>query len=92
MHNVRNFRGSSLPFKFRKVTGDFDFSLCQTLTSLDGCPEEVGGLFACSGNQLLSLKDAPKKVGLRFACYDNPGNFTEEDVRAICKVKAGRYR
>jgi hypothetical protein len=57
------------------------------LTSLENCPKTVGGNFFCSRNKLTSLKGAPKSVGRDFVCYNNPGKFTEEQVRAVCDVK-----
>jgi len=33
------------------------------------------------------LFGAPETVGGDFYCYNNPGNFTEEQVRAVCDVK-----
>lgn len=46
----------------------------------------VAGNFDCEGNHLMSLKGAPASVGGSFFCGDNPGKFTEEDVRDVCKV------
>jgi hypothetical protein len=68
------------------VGGYFDCSY-NLLTSLEGAPETVGGFFDCRGNKLTSLAGVPKYVGGIFVCYDNPGNFTEEQVRAVCDVK-----
>jgi hypothetical protein len=34
---------TELPLKFNKVSGDFDCSALQNLTTLKGCPSEVGG-------------------------------------------------
>ena len=61
------------------------------LTSLEGAPKEVGGDFWCGYNQLTSLEDAPKEVGENFECHNNPGKFTEEDVRKVCNVKGKIY-
>jgi hypothetical protein len=61
------------------------------LTSLENCPKTVGGNFFCSRNKLTSLKGAPKSVGRDFVCYNNPGKFTEEQVRAVCNVKGDIY-
>ena len=47
----------------------------------------VGGNFNCSYNELTSLEFAPKSVGRDFVCHNNPGKFTEEQVRAVCNVK-----
>ena len=57
------------------------------LTSLVGAPKTVGGNFDCSYNDLTSLEGAPEYVGGIFVCNDNPGNFTEAQVRAVCDVK-----
>ena len=51
-----------LPFKFNKVSGDFDCSKL-SLESLKGSPIEVGGTFNCSYNQLSTLEYLPKKAG-----------------------------
>jgi hypothetical protein len=61
------------------------------LTSLENCPKTVGENFFCSRNKLTSLKGAPKSVGRDFVCYNNPGKFTEEQVRAVCNVKGDIY-
>lgn len=59
-----------IPFKFRKVTGNF---LCHNnnLTSLKGSPLEVGGSFWCQNNQLNSLEYCPFEVGGDFTCHNN---------------------
>jgi len=69
-----------------KVGGNFDCS-GNKLTSLKGAPKEVGGHFYCEFNQLISLEGAPSKVGGNFYCRYNKVQFTEEDVRKVCKVK-----
>jgi len=56
------------------------------LTSLEGCPQSVVGGFYCTHNNLTSLQGAPQSVGGGFFCGDNPGNFTREQVRAVCQV------
>lgn len=61
---------TKLPLKFGKVTGEFNCSRNQ-LTSLEGCPKEVGGFFSCFNNKLTTLKGAPEKVGGNFYCFDN---------------------
>ena len=59
-----------IPLKFGVVTGDF---LCNVnkLTSLDGCPNRVGGYFSCNSNNLTSLVGCPKYVGGNFWCVRN---------------------
>jgi hypothetical protein len=53
---------TELPLKFNKVSGDFDCSALQNLTTLKGCPSEVGGTFNCSYTAIASLKHAPKRA------------------------------
>ena len=56
--------------KFGYINGFFDCSY-NSLTSLDGAPNEVGGNFDCSSNSLTSLDGAPQTVGGDFDCSDN---------------------
>ena len=56
------------------------------LTTLAGAPETVEGYFYCNDNKLTTLAGAPKTVEGGFYCRNNPGNFTEEDVRAVSNV------
>ena len=56
--------------KFGVVTGGF-WCHYNSLTSLEGAPQNVGGNFACFNNKLTSLEGAPKKVGGGFACFNN---------------------
>ena len=74
-----------IPLKFNKITGVF---VCyrNQLTSLEGCPKEVGGGFYCYGNQLTSLEGCPKEVGGGFNCSDN--RIT--DLQGIPSVINGR--
>ena len=56
-------------FRWGKVSGNFDCSECDNLTSLEGAPEKVGESFDCSDcESLKSLKGAPKEVGRMFDC------------------------
>ena len=41
------------------------------LTSLEGCPREVGNDFSCIGNRLTSLKGSPEVIPGRFYCASN---------------------
>ena len=72
--------------QFDIVKGSF-YCPIGALTSLRGCPREVGGRFCCDGNKLTSLEGAPKEVKGKFDCSRNSTQFTEEDVRKICNVK-----
>ena len=59
-----------IPFNFRNVTGDFDLSYNE-LTSLKGCPKDVGGYFSCSENILINLIGGPVYVYGNYYCYGN---------------------
>ncbi len=56
--------------KFGVVTGSF-YCHGNSLTSLEGAPQEVGGHFNCFNNKLTSLVGAPQKVGVGFSCRNN---------------------
>ena len=56
-------------FIWTNIQGNFISSNCNSLTSLEGAPKEVGGNFYCSiCNSLTSLKGAPEKVDGCFYC------------------------
>ena len=60
-----------LPFKFGIVTDSF-WCYGSNLTSIEGCPEIVGGNFECFNNNLTSLEGCPQSVGGEFWCsYNN---------------------
>lgn len=59
--------GSLMGLTFGKVTGDFWCPDCG-LESLEGSPQDVGGIFCCSNNPLKSLKGGPQKVSKAFDC------------------------
>jgi hypothetical protein len=77
--------------KFNIIYGKF-LIYRNKLTTLKGCPVKVvgsndtWGSFRCYNNNLTSLKYAPKYVEGDFDCRNNPGNFTREDVKKVCKV------
>ena len=51
-------------FEFGSVSENFNCHACESLTSLQGAPKEVGGRFCCNWcNSLKNLEGAPKKVG-----------------------------
>lgn len=75
-------RNGKLTVKFGKVTGTFK-ARGIGLTSLEGCPKEVGGEFDCSENQLTSLEGAPEKVGGTFDCSDNKLTSLESAPKEI---------
>ena len=61
---------TKLPLKFGRVTGNFNCNHNQ-LTTLEGCPKEVGDSFYCNDNLLTTLEGSPKKVGEHFICNKN---------------------
>ena len=61
---------TKIPFEFGVVTGYFDCSFNQ-LTSLEGCPKEVGGYFDCYKNNFRDLIGGPQEVGGNYVCYNN---------------------
>ena len=77
-----------LPYKFGTVTGYFDIGHNPNLTSLKNCPDEIGNYFSC-GNcpKLDSLEGCPSYVRWHFYCYDCKKGFSEEEVKALCKVR-----
>ena len=68
--DLRSKKLTKLPLKFGKVTKNFYCNI-NNLTSLDGCPKEVGGYFDCSYNNLTTLKGAPDKINGSFYCQNN---------------------
>jgi hypothetical protein len=66
-HGLKDFKG----IRFGKIEADFDFAFNQ-LTSLDGSPREVGGIFRFVYNHITSLEGGPEIVYGKFACYSNP--------------------
>jgi hypothetical protein len=78
-------RLSKLPLKFGRVTGDFKCYSNQ-LTSLEGCPTEIGGDFECYSNQLTSLEGCPTEIGGSFWCSKNQLTSLEG-----CPTEIGGY-
>ena len=79
-NNLRDLKGSP-----EKVKGYFHCSF-NNLTTLEGAPKKVGDDFYCRYNHLTSLEGAPKVVRGIFVCKHNKTQFTEEDVKKVCKV------
>jgi hypothetical protein len=59
-----------LPVRFGAV--DDYFVVHSGLSTLEGCPHTVGGLFNCGENRIASLKGGPKSVGGQYVCSNNP--------------------
>lgn len=68
--HLKNKFLTRIPFKFKKVTGNFDCS-CNQLVNLVGCPTEVGLDFCCAVNELKTLKGCPTEIGRDFSCSHN---------------------
>lgn len=64
---IVNTELTSLPIRFNIVSDDF-YCGSNKLTTLEGCPKEVGGSFYCSDNDLTSLEYSPIHVGGSFLC------------------------
>ena len=72
----------------KEVGEHFYCFCCENLTSLEGSPEKIGGHFnCCRCNNLTSLEGAPKKVGEIFYCRNCGKQFTEDDIKKVCKSK-----
>ena len=77
-----------LPYKFGTTTGYFDIGSNPNLTSLKNCPNKIGNYFSCSGcHKLESLEGCPNYVEWNFYCYDCKREFTEKEVKTLCKVR-----
>lgn len=61
---------AQFPFRFGKVSGNFDWRGGR-LETLWGAPYEVTGSFIVNNNRLTSIKGAPKIVGGNFDCGNN---------------------
>lgn len=61
---------TEIPVQFSVVSGHF-FCDKNRLTTLKGCPTEVGIGFYCYDNKLTSLEYGPVKVDNDYFCYNN---------------------
>ena len=81
-------RITELPEFIRFNIASDGFSVSKNrLTTLRGCPKIVKGDFYCYSNALKTLEFAPEEVGGDFYCENNAVLFTEDEVRAACKVE-----
>ena len=69
-----------------KIKGYFDCG-SNNIEDLKGAPKVVSGYFSCNDNNLTSLKGSPKVVGGNFICRNNIAQFSEDDVKKVCKVE-----
>ena len=96
---MNNWTLDRLPLKFGKVSGSFDCRY-NNLTTLEGCPKEVGGDFYISDNKLTSLVGCPLEVR-RFLGGDNlfsdltgcpqviNGDFNVSNNKNLVSLKGG---
>ena len=68
--NIKSRGLIEIPIRFRFVSGSFVCGF-NKLTSLIGCPVDVGGNFICKENLLVSLDGCPVSVGGDFKCIRN---------------------
>ena len=68
--DLYNMKLKYIPFNFGNVTGYFSCS-SNKLTSLKGCPKEVGGHFSCTSNKLTNLIGGPVYVYGDYFCNIN---------------------
>lgn len=68
--NFSNMKITKLPVKFKKVTGRFLVNKT-ALTTLEGCPDEVGETFNCAETHITSFEGGPKLVGMSGKEYSN---------------------
>ncbi len=73
-----------IPLKFNKITGVF---VCygNQLTSLEGCPKEVGGGFNCSDNRITDLQGIPSVINGSLNCAYN----SLKTLKGISKIIDG---
>jgi hypothetical protein len=69
--DLRRYRMSKLPLEFGRVSEYFSCA-DMGLTTLEGCPKEVGRDFHCSHNKINTLEGCPKEIDGDFFCFHNP--------------------
>jgi len=82
--SIANLNLPQIPIEFVKVGGDF-YCGSNSLTSLQGAPQEVGGGFYCEYNSLTSLQGAPQKVDGYFYCGNNP-KLPQSEIDKLKKI------
>lgn len=67
---MRQLRNDKLPVQFSMVKGNFQCR-ANVLTTLEGCPDWVGGWFYADNNKLRNLVGGPNHVGGTYDCSKN---------------------
>ena len=75
---LEDFKGIS----FGSVSRNFDCSE-NSLQTLEGAPETVGGNFHCYNNSLRTLEGSPETVGGNFYCFNNSLQTLEGAPRTV---------
>ena len=76
--DLRDFKGIS----FGSVSRNFDCSE-NSLQTLEGAPETVGGNFHCYNTSLQTLEGSPETVGGNFYCFNNSLQSLEGAPRTV---------
>ena len=85
---LRNKDFKELPYKFGRVSGNFNIGYNANLISLKNCPYFVEDSFSCDNcSKLDSLEGCPKEVGGWVFCYDCKRRFTTEEIKYLCEIK-----
>jgi hypothetical protein len=70
VRSISMFPGGNIDIKFGRVTSMFNVSH-SGLTTLDGCPDYVGGEFVCTANYINDLIGGPSEVRGSYICVSN---------------------
>lgn len=71
----------------QKIEYSIYADMCRNLESLEGCAQHIPRHFDCSHSpKLMSLEGGPKYVGGVYTADHCGGDFTEDDVRSVCKM------
>ena len=83
---------NKIPLKFNNVSGYFNISY-NNITSLEGCPKEVGDSVHCSYNKISTFEYFPNKINHEILIKDNPleslVGFNEDYDKLSCDNKDG---
>lgn len=85
------FEGLSYPIRFGEINGGGSFICSHShLSSLEGFPIAVGGIFDISHSQIRDITNSlPKQVNIDFFCYGC--GFTKEQITSYTKVTHNIY-
>jgi hypothetical protein len=86
--SLNDYGFTEIPKNFFGTVAGYFWCDGMKLTTLEGCPEHIGGDFDCSDNgTLMSLEGCPKEVGKNWYSYYNDKTvFTKNNISKVCKV------